>query len=395
VFVLCTDGVHGSVTPAAIAAAIDRHAGNLDVAARAIADEALSRGSDDNLTVQVVRVEALPDANASEVSVQAAALAPPPPLEPRMVIDGYRVVRELHGSSRSHLHLAVDEATQATLVLKTPSIDMGEDAGYRERFLLEEWIARRVDSPHLLKAFPSSRQRTALYIVMEFVDGRTLAQWMIDHPRPSLAEVRGIVDQIARGLRALHRAETIHQDLRPENVLVDASGTVKIIDFGAARVAGLMDMRPTEGEPLPGTAQYMAPEFFLGGQGSEQSDLYSLAVITWQMLTGRLPYGLEMPKCRSLAQQKKLRLRSLHEWRADIPAWVDAAIGKALHPEPHRRWGDVAEFVHALHQPDAALVGRRRLPLIERDPLVFWKSLSLLLALACVALAGLLLGSSG
>jgi serine/threonine protein kinase len=156
-----------------------------------------------------------------------------------------------------------------------------------------------------------------------------------------------------------------------------------------------MDMRPSEDEPLPGTAQYMAPEFFLGGEGSEQSDLYSLAVIAWQMLTGRLPYGLEMPKCRSLAQQRKLRLGSLHQLRADIPAWVDAAIGKALDPEPHRRWGDVAEFVHALHRPDPALAGRGRLPLIERDPLVFWKSLCLLLALACVVLAGLLLGSSG
>ncbi|MES2939735.1 MAG: protein kinase [Pseudomonadota bacterium] len=388
-FVLATDGVHGHLSCEAIAAAIERHAGDLNAAARAIAEEALARGSDDNLTVQVLRIDELPEAQAGEVARLAAELPLPPLLAPRMLFDGWRVVRALHESSRSHVHLAVDEATGQQVALKTPSLDLREDAAYRERFLLEEWVARRIDSPHLLKAHARERPRGALYIAMEYVEGRMLAQWMLDTPRPTLAQVRGIVEQVARGLRAMHRAEMVHQDLRPENVLVDADGTVKIIDFGAARVAGIVEMDARAPDALPGSAQYLAPEFFLGGGGSPQSDLFSLAVIAFQLLTGQLPYGLEMPKCSSLAQQKRLRCRALQESRRDIPAWVDDALRKALHPDPQRRYGDVAEFVFALHQPDPALQRRARPPLIERDPVVFWKGLSLLLALACVALLGL------
>lgn len=387
-FVLATDGVHGHVPPEAMAAAIGRHAGDLDAAARAIAEEALARGSDDNLTVQVLRIEELPAPEAGELSRLAAELPLPPQLEPGRVFDGWRIVRALHGSSRSHVHLAVDEETGTQAALKTPSLDLQDAPAYRERFLLEEWVARRVDSPHLLKAHARERPRAALYIAMAYVEGRTLAQWMTDHPRPQLAQVRGLVEQIARGLRAMHRAGMVHQDLRPQNVLIDADGTVKLIDFGAARVDGLVEMEGDAREALPGEAQYLAPEFFLGGEGTPRSDLFSLAVITHQLLAGGLPYGLEMPKCRTLAAQKRLRCRGVQESRRDIPAWVDGAIRKALHPDPQRRYADVAEFVFALHQPDAELQRRARVPLIERDPVVFWKGVALGLGVVCVGLIG-------
>src|SRR5690606_23638386 len=154
-------------------------------------------------------------------------------------LDGYRIVRQLHASSRSHVYLATDGADATPVVIKTPSIEQGQDAAYLERFLMEEWIARRIDSPHVLKAREQSRRRHYLYSVSEFVDGQTLAQWMIDNPRPSLETVRGLVEQIGKGLRAFHRLEMLHQDLRPANLMIDASGTLKIIDFGSTRVAGL------------------------------------------------------------------------------------------------------------------------------------------------------------
>ncbi|MDB5911470.1 MAG: bifunctional protein-serine/threonine kinase/phosphatase [Ramlibacter sp.] len=388
-FVLATDGVHGHVSPHAIVAAIEQHAGDLDAAAKAIADEALRQGSEDNLTVQVVRVDALPDAQASELALSAAALTCPPLLEPRTVLDGLRIVRELHASSRSHVYLAVDEETQQPVVLKTPSIDLRGDPAYLERLLLEEWVARRVDSPHLLKAWPSARPRQHLYAAMEYVAGSTLSQWLLDHPRPQLEAVRGIVDQMAAGLRTLHRAEMVHQDLRPDNVMIDANGTAIIIDFGATRVAGILELDATRAPPdLPGTAQYMAPEHFLGAGGTPAADQFSLAVIAYQLLTGRLPYGMEVAKCRTLAQQKRLRYRSVLPVRNDVPGWVDAALQKALQPQPHRRYGDVAEFVFSLRRPDPGFLQRRQPALIERDPVVFWKGLSLVLAVVCVVLLG-------
>lgn len=387
-FVLATDGVYEHVPEAEVLAALRRHDADLDAAARDIVREALHRGSPDNVTVQLVRIDELPQPEATEVQRLAAQLPLPPLLAPRMLFDGYRIVRELHGSSRSHIHLAIDEQTQETVVLKTPSLDLRHDPAYLERFLLEEWVARRADSAHLLKARPPERQRGALYVVMEYVDGRTLRQWMVDHPRPSLEAVRGIVDQVARGLRALHRLEMVHQDLRPENVMIDATGTAKIIDFGATRVAGIVELTGEGPHALLGTHQYSAPEALLGHPCGPAGDLFSLAVLTYELLTGQLPYGAQLAQCRTAAEQKRLRYRSLLDTRRDLPAWVDDTLQKALQPEPHRRYGDVAEFAYSLHRPDPDFAHRRTRPLIERNPVVFWKGVSLVLALGWVVFLG-------
>lgn len=394
-FVLATDGVYEHVRHAEVVDAITQHGEDLDAAARAITGAALANGSQDNLTVQVVRVEALPDAQAGELSRLATELPVPPLLAPRMVFDGYRIVRELHASSRSHIYLAVDQDTREPVVLKTPSIALQGDAAYVERFLMEEWVARRVDSAHVLRARPPARRRNYLYAVMEYVQGQTLRQWMLDHPRADLETVRRIVGQVARGLRALHRLEMVHQDLRPENVMIDATGTARIIDFAAVRVAGLAETEGGE-EAILGTVQYTAPEVFLGAPASARSDLFSLAVIACEMLTGALPYGAQVARCRTLAEQKRLAYQPLAATRRDVPAWVDETLRKALQPQPHRRHGDVAEFAFALHNPDPELPARERVPLIERNPVVFWKGVSLalvVLLLFCLSPLGRGLGS--
>ncbi|NML14343.1 bifunctional protein-serine/threonine kinase/phosphatase [Azohydromonas caseinilytica] len=390
IFLLTTDGVHEHVGENFILAAVAAHADDLHQAARHIGEEAFQRGSPDNLTVQLLRVESVPDAQAGDIRQQVAELPPPPILEPRMVLDGYRIVREIHASSRSHIYLAVNEETREAVALKTPAIDVQGDPACLERFLMEEWIARRLASAHVLKPCGTARLRRHLYVAMEYVEGRTLAQWMIDHPRPSLDAVRGIVAQIARGLRAFHRLEMLHQDLRPENILIDATGTVKIIDFGSTRVAGIAEaMAPGRNEGIPGTAQYAAPEYFLGEEGTPRSDLFALGVLSYQMLGGKLPYGLEPPKTRSRTAQRKLRYASLLEVRRDIPRWIDEAIQMAVQPDPAGRQGDVSEFMHDLHHPRPEFLVRRHVPLIERHPVLFWKTLALGLTVALVAVLAL------
>jgi serine/threonine protein kinase len=271
-----------------------------------------------------------------------------------------------------------------------PSTEVRADPAQVERFLLEEWIARRVDSPHLLRPWAVERPRTALYVAMEYVEGRTLTQWMADHPRPPLEQVREIVEQIGRGLRALHRGEMLHQDLRPDNVMVDGSGTAKIIDFGAVHVAGLADAASTDALlQLPGTAQYMAPEYFLGAPGTPRSDLFSLAVIAYQLLTGNLPFGMEVAKRRTLADQQRLRYRAAQEWRGDVPGWVDDALQKALHPQAMKRQEAVSEFAHDLRAPGPEFLSARSPALIERRPVLFWQCTTVLLAAAVVVLLGL------
>ena len=389
-FVLTTDGVHEHLRPEAIAAAIAAHAQDLDAAAAAIAEAAAVAGSEDNLTVQVVRVERLPSAHRSELSRQAAELPLVPELAPRMAFEGLRIVRQLHASSRSQVWLAVDERTNESMALKVPSTEAGADPHWRERFLLEEWVARRVDSPHLLKPRRVDRTRQSLYVAFEYLEGATLAQWMVDHPGPPLDAVRAITSQLARGLRALHRLEMFHQDLRPENVMVDATGTARIIDFGAVQVAGIAEETGVDADLVPpGTLQYMAPECLRGAPASARSDLFSLAAITYQMLSGRLPYDVTMARERTDAAQRRMRYRSLALLRPGVPAWVDEALQKALQPDPFKRFEDADEFVHALSNPAPGFHGRRRLPLAERNPLLFWKVVSLLLAVGCIALLGL------
>lgn len=388
IFLLTTDGVHEYADTEIIIAAIDRYAGDLDAAAREIVEAAYRCGSTDNLTVQIVRVDALPDPQANEIYRQLSGLPFPPLLDARAEFDGYRIVRELHASSRSHVYLAMDGDTGAQVVLKAPSIDLRGDAGYLERFLMEEWIARRINSPYVLKPCAQTRRRNFLYVAMEYIEGRTLSQWLIDHPRPGVDMVRGIVEQIAKGLRAFHRLDMLHQDLRPENILIDATGTVKIIDFGSTRVDGLTEMTgPVKDGAMPGTAQYTAPEYFLGESGTSRSDMFSLGVIAYQMLSGRLPYGTEVAKARTPLAQKNLAYRSLLDDRS-IPAWIDEAIRKAIHPNPEKRYGDLAEFVFDLHHPNKRFLGKARPPLIERNPVVFWKGVSLVLMVVIVVLLG-------
>ena len=391
-FVLATDGVHEHVPASFIIQMLQDHAGDLDQAARAIVAEALLRGSPDNLTLQVVRIDALPLQDSSELQRQRAALRLPPVLAPRDTLDGYQIVRELHASHRSHIYLAMAPDSGEQVVLKTPSIDLQSDEDALDRFLLEEWIARRIHSPHVLRAVASTHRREHLFVALEHVQGQTLAQWMIDHPRPALAEVRDIVVQIARGLQAFHRMEMLHQDLRPENIMIDHTGTVKIIDFGAVHVAGLAETAAHGGSAaILGTVQYTAPEYFWGGPGTPQSDLFSLGVITYQMLTGRLPYGTQVAGLRTRAALTRLRYASaLHDESRPIPAWIDAVLERAVHPNPLKRQAELSEFVHELHQPGAATLARARTPLAERNPLMFWRATALVLAVTVVALLGFL-----
>ncbi|MCQ8105188.1 bifunctional protein-serine/threonine kinase/phosphatase [Methylomonas sp. SURF-2] len=385
-FMLATDGVYEYVAPRFAADAIERFARNPDAAAKAIADEAHRQGSSDNLTVQIVTIETLPAPDAKELYQSLTELPFPPVLEARMNFDGYTITRQLHASSRSHVYLAVDRENGAPVVLKTPSIALRNDPAYLERFLMEDWIARRIDSPHVLKPCAHTRKRHYLYIATEFVAGRTLKQWMIDHPKPDIETVRGMVQQIAKGLRAFHRLEMLHQDLRPDNIMLDGSGTLKIIDFGSTRVAGLIEMNAGGRDEILGTAQYTAPEYFLGEPPSPRSDMFSLAVITYQMLTGALPYGAEVCQCRTKAAQNRLVYRPMRQLNPAVPAWVDDAVRKAAHPNPYRRYEAMSEFIFDLRHPNPAFLRKTLPPLLERDPVGFWKGLCCLLALVIMAL---------
>ena len=387
IFILATDGVYEFVDDQFITDSINKHENDLDAAAKNIVEHAYQQDSDDNLTIQIIRVDELPTQDVDELYQQLTQLPFPPLLEARTKFDGYTIISEEHASSRSHVYLATDDESNERVIIKIPSIDQRSDPAYLERFLMEEWIARRISSPYVLKPCKQTRKQNFLYITTEYIEGQTLNQWMIDNPKPSIETVRDIIEQIAKGLMAFHRLEMLHQDLRPNNIMIDQNGTVKIIDFGSTRVGSLQEIAsPIEHQNIQGTAQYTATEYFLGEAGTPRSDLFSLGVIAYQMLTGRLPYGLKVPSARTKAAQSKLNYISALDDEREIPAWVDDAIKKAVHPNPLKRYQELSEFVYDLRHPNQNFINKTRPPLMERNPVAFWQGVSFILAVIIIVI---------
>lgn len=379
-YVISTDGVYEFLADQEVAAAIEAST-DLNETADKLIEQAIKLGSNDNLSIQIVRVDQVATYQLDEVH-QLTQLPLPPTLSPRMIFDGYEILRDIYISSRSHVYLAHDTDTDKTVVIKVPSVELRSDKEYLEHFMLEEWIAKRINNPNVAKAITSNRKRNYLYLVTEYIDGISLNQWMIDNPKPKLEQVRDIIKQVAKGLQGFHRQEMIHQDLRPANIMIDSTNTVKIIDFGSTYIAGVTDMYKEAA--VRGTIRYSAPEYFLGKPGTKRSDLYALAVITYQMLSGKFPYSPKLAQANCISAQNKLAYRSILDENCQFPAWIDDTLEHALKLNPQKRYTEISEFVHDLHQPNKQFLAKTKPPLMQRDPVKFWQSICVILMILLI-----------
>lgn len=388
IFLLVCDGVYEFLSDSLLKQHIMNKPGNLKNACQDIVQHALENKSNDNLTCQLVTIKHLPSENEREFYQKLTELPFPPPLEQGMILDGYKISRQLFANKRTEIYLATDIETDQKVVLKAPSVNYEDDAQYINQFLHEEWAGRRIDNPHVLKVLETKRKRQALYYITEYIHGQTLRQWLDDHPRPSLTIMRDFIGQIAQGLRAFHRLEMIHQDLKPENILIDDHNTLKIIDFGSTKIAGIEEITtPLSANNLLGTINYTAPEYHSGEPGSHRSDIYSLGVIAYELLTGQLPYNKEL-SARTLG---RARYQSVKFYNPEIPIWVDRAIEKAVSINPQTRFDQLSEFTYALSNPDSTLINKDYVPLIQRSPVKVWQGISLILVLANIILLYIML----
>lgn len=375
--ILTTDGTHGHLSHKALLECAS--AEDPEAAAELLVTSAYENGSDDNLSAQVIAVDHLPAEDLEAHYERLSALPFPPPLEAGQILDGYRIVREIHASSRTQVYMATPLDGGAPVILKTPSPNYQDDAGYIDRFMTETWVAKRINNAHVVKAIDPPGQRQCLYCLTEFVNGPTLREWMNDHPQPKPAQVRDIVRQIAAGLRALHRLEMIHQDLKPENIVIDQNGTVKIIDLGSVRIRGIEEIDvPWDRESYLGTVSYAAPECLEGDLSTPASDRYALGVIAYEMLTGQLPYAQE-PKP---SVRRKLHYRSARSVNPDLPKWLDACLEKAVTLKPQDRYPALSEFLHDLEHPNPKLLPSGTEPLVERIPADRWRFLAMISLMA-------------
>ncbi len=373
IFVLTTDGVHEYLPTTQIKDFIASYPDNLDRAAKEIATVALKNGSPDNVTCQIIRINQIPGVGEDALYKKLTELPFPPELSAGMKLDGYKILREVHSSTRTQVYLALDEDSGKQVVLKTPSVNYEDDPVFLDMFMHEEWVGSRLDNNHVLRVVDQERPRNFLYYVSEYIDGQTLRGWMNDNPEPDLNVVREIVGQISRGIMAFHNKEMIHQDLKPENIMIDNEGTVKIIDFGSTKIAGIEEITtPLDRLTLLGTKNYTAPEYLQGYPCSTRSDIFSLGVIVYEMITGRLPYGEKYDE----GSIQRVNYIPARQRLPELPVWIDGALGKAVHKNAQRRYGELSEFVHDLANPNEAFLGVDSEPLLVRDPQAFWRGLT-------------------
>ena len=375
-FLLCSDGVYGSLTDETIAETHSDRSAPTDTA-RALVARALGSGSNDNCTALVLDVVELPTGESADVG--AAMQLPIIPV-PRggETIDGF-VLRALLSDGRyTRLFAATDDIEGGEVALKFPKATVADAAAYRVAFVREAWVGARVHSPGLGRTIelPHGRQ-TCMYTVMPLYQGELLETRLTRAPSLGLEEGRNITIKLARALATLHHDGIIHRDIKPDNVILEGDGSLKLIDLGVVRVRGLEDSPPDQ---IPGTRAYVAPEMFAGEAGNEATDIYALGVTMFRAFTGEYPYGnsdATNPPSRDRPQELTLL-------RPDLPAWLQAAVARAIALDPAQRFRDMSEFASEMEAGPArgAILTPRPLTLYERYPLRFWQALAALLALA-------------
>jgi serine/threonine protein phosphatase PrpC len=376
-FLLCSDGVHGFLTAETIADVLREHAASENTA-RALVAAALQSGSTDNCTALVLDVVDLPTADSTDVGAAILQLPLIPVPLSGETIDGFVLKALLSEGRYTRLFGAIDEVEGGEVVLKFPKPQVAAVATYRAAFVREAWVGARVNSPWLgrIIELPPGRQ-TCLYTVMPLYQGELLETRLARRPSLGLEEGRNIAIKLARAVAALHRADIIHRDIKPDNVMLERDGSLKLLDLGVVRVPGLEDAPP---ENIPGTAGYMAPEMFAGELGNEATDLYALGVTMFRAFTGEFPYG----NPDATGPPRRDRPKALSALRPDLPAWLQAALGRAIAIDPGERFRDMIEFAVEMEAGPTRvpIAAPRPRTLYERAPVRFWQGVAALLALA-------------
>ena len=392
-FFLSTDGIHDFVKDSDIRQALiklndAKHEDVFDSCCDDLIEMALSNNSRDNLSCQILRIDNIPMQSKGDASRKLSELPFPPDLTKGVVLDGYRVEKKIHDSNRSQIYLVTDINTDKRYCMKTPSVNFDDDLAYIDRFIMESWIGSRINNPHVVKVLETNNIKSCLYYLTEYIDGVTLEQWIKENPRPAIQDVVYLVQQMVKGLTALHRRETLHQDIKPANIMIDKNGEVKIIDFGSCYIKSIAEIAtPFERDGNLGTASYSAPEVILTARSTVQSEVFSLAVIVYEMLTGKPPFAGKLAECRTEKSYLKTKYIPCFEQNPLVPIWIDGAVKKGLRFDPKRRYEEVAELLHELQHPNPKYKREHYAVLMDQNPLLFWQvTAGVLLIALCVSL---------
>ena len=376
VFILTSDGIHDHLPEDRLRVLIKTHCDHPQQLVEKASKAALDNGSDDNLSIQVAAVRQLGHANQDDAMDVLARLPFPPLLDTGQTLDGLRVEKPLHESNRSQVYQVQDDAGRR-MIMKTPSVLYSDDPAYLERFVMEAWIGARIQSPQVARVMSGPEPRSCLYYLTEYIPGPTLGQLMAERGPLAINDAVDITGQLIKGIRSFHRKETLHQDIKPDNIVMGPKGPV-IVDFGSCWVASVEELEaPFTRDKILGTMDYSAPEYRYGGQTGPRSDQFSLAVLLYEMLTGQKPYGDAYGKALNERQLQKLRYQPARHHNPMVPLWLDKALEKALSLQPQQRYDALSEWWQDLQRPNPRWTRDAGLPILQRRPEWVWPVLAI------------------
>ena len=273
-------------------------------------------------------------------------------VEPDTIIDGrYKVISRVGSGGMADVYLAEDQLLGRQVAVKLLHHHFAEDQEFVERFRREASSAAGLSHQNIVGIFDRGEWEGTYYIAMEYVAGRSLKSVVREDGPLDPANAIDIVIQILRGARFAHRRGVVHRDLKPHNVIIDEEGRARVTDFGIAR-AGASDMTLTGS--IMGTAQYLSPEQAQGYMVSGTSDLYSIGVILYELLTGVVPFDGETAVAIAF-KQVSAQARPPSEVNPAVPPALDAVVLRALAKDPAQRYADADEFIAALVRERQAL----------------------------------------
>jgi serine/threonine-protein kinase len=314
------------------------------------------------------------------------------PIHPGDILDHYRIESLVARSGMASIFRATDLHTNRPVAIKVPHPEMEADPVLFDRFQREAEIGQKLDHPGVMKVF-NGEERSRQYMVMEWVEGRLLRKILSELGKLPPDRAIRIALAISDALDYIHRHGVVHRDLKPENIMIDAEDHIKLIDFGIAGQAGARRLTFAKLTNVMGTPDYISPEQVKGKRGDGRSDIYSLGVMLYEMLTGQVPFRGQNPFA---IMNDRLLNNPIppREINPEVSPQLQEIIYRALERDPKNRYATAREFAHDLEHPDQVGV-EDRLELrdwkVRRSPLGRRILFYVMLAMIPVVVFGLLL----